>query len=170
MRTDEEILARIEQVTARDWLGTQRVHLIRWLPLDKARPLLKDDADVGDWTALPRDERSVKDEMHEYMEFAWGKANNRRGISAGRSLEHMSAWLWLLGHDEAAEAVLDYDHYGKPWLRSVCEAFGWDWRQWDDGRWTNQELVDDLRPPEHVEPLPLGAGAASTAGEETRGG
>ena len=91
MRSDEEILARIEAITTRDWMGTQRVDLIQRLPVEKARPLLKDDADVGKWTVLPRDDTSVKDEMHRYMSFAWEKANHRRGISASRSLEHMNA-------------------------------------------------------------------------------
>ena len=103
------------------------------------------------------------------MAFAWEKANHRRGISAGRSLDHMSAWLWLLGHDEAADAMLDHDHYGKPRLRAICEAFGWDWRQWDDGRWTNEEQADGLAPPEHVAPLPLRASATSSAADETPG-
>ena len=170
MRTDDEILARAKAIAARDWMGTQRVDLIHRLPLEKARPLLKDDADVGEWTVLPRDETSVKYEMHGYMSFAWEKANHRRGISASRSLEHMSAWLWLLGHDEAAEVVLDYDHYGKPWLRAICEAFGWEWRQWDDGHWTNDEQIEGLAPPEHVQPLPLATGTTSAAAEKTPGG
>ena len=63
MRTDEEILARIDKVTARDWMGTQRVDLIQRLPVDKARPLLKDDADTSECTVRPRDHESVTDEM-----------------------------------------------------------------------------------------------------------
>lgn len=166
MRTDEEIVARAKAIAAHDWMGTQGVDLIQRLPLEKARPLLKDDADIKEWTVLPRDEATVKNEMLNYMPFAWDKANNRRGISASRSLEHMSVWLWLLGHDEAAEAVLEYDHYGKPWLRAICEAFGWDWRQWDDGHWTNDEQIEGVSAPEHVPPLPLGTTAATAGSEE----
>ena len=171
MRTDEEILARASEIATRDWLGTERVDLLHRLPLERARTLLKADAKLDKWRVLPRDDDSIKKEMHGYMPFAWEKANHRRGISASRSLEHMSAWLWLLGHDEAAEAVLEYDQYGKPWLRAICEAFDWDWRQWDDGRWTNDEQLDGCSPPENVPPLPLKPSAdgdtPSTARTET---
>ena len=71
--------------------------------------------------------------MQKYMDFAWDKANSRRGLSAGRSLSHMSAWLWLMGESTAADEIMDnHYNYGKPWLRAICEAFGWDWREWDN--------------------------------------
>ena len=157
MRTDQEILARAEAVKDHDWLGTQTWELVSRLPFDLAKSFLTDSAKEKDWPPAKRDADTIKAEMLDYMRFAWDKANNRRGISAGRSLDHMSAWLWLLGHDEAADAILDYDHYGKPWLRAICEAFEWDWRKWDDGRWSNSEERSGLAPPESVPALPLSA-------------
>lgn len=155
MRTDQEILKRIEEVKDRDWLGTQRSDLLIRLPFETAKPFLKDNATSETWTQQGRDHQTIKDEMLQYMPFAWDKANNNRGISAGRSLDHMSAWLWLLGYDKAADQILEYDLYGKPWLRAICEAFEWDWRQWDDGRWTNNEMDKGHAAPETVEPLDL---------------
>ena len=110
MRTDEEILARIEAVKEHDWLATQRGDLAARLPFQKAKHLLVDTATEESWTQHPRDPESLKAEMHDYMAFAWGKANNNRGISANRSLEHMSAWLWLMGHDAAADQILTYEY------------------------------------------------------------
>ena len=155
MRTDKEILDRIETLKHRDWLGTQTGDLASRLTFEAARPLLKDDATSDGWEVLPRDRESVKAEMLDYMPFAWDKANSRRGISAGRSLDHMSAWLWLLGEDAAVDKIDDYSHYGKPQLRAICEAYDWDWRQWDDGRWANSEDGEGDPPPDTVEPLPL---------------
>lgn len=155
-RTNKEILARIEAVADRDWIGTMRGDLVSRLSFEDAKPFLKDDASATDWgEPRPRDREGILAEMLDYMPFAWEKANNNRGISASRSLEHMSAWLWLLGHDAAADQVLRYDLYGKPRLRAICEAFEWDWRQWDDGRWTNDEMSDGHTPPETVEALQL---------------
>ena len=107
----------------------------------------------GNWTQLARDDDAVKERMRRYMDFAWEKANHRRGLSAGRSITQMSAWLWLLGRDAAAEQIRDYDQSGKPRLRAICEAFGWDWKQWDDGEWSNDEAAAGTPPPAEVEAL-----------------
>lgn len=158
MRTDQEILERIESVRERDWIGTQTGDLVSRLPFDAAKRFLKEGTTSAEWgEPAPRDPEAVKAEMLSYMPFAWEKANNNRGISASRSLDHMSAWLWLLGHDKAADQILHYDRYGKPWLRAICEAFEWDWRQWDDGRWTTDEMSDGSGPPESVTPIELTA-------------
>lgn len=78
------------------------------------------------------------------MEFAWGKANGCRGLSAGRSLEHMQAWVWLMGDDDfwsELDASIEhaYQYYGKPQLVLICNHYGLDWSQWDDGIWRNFE-------------------------------
>ena len=114
MRTDAEIVERVREVEKHDWLGTERSDLVAVLPFEQAREFLKDSIEESGWKQLARDEGAVKDRMHDYMPFAWKKANGRRGISAGRSLDHMSAWLWLLGREAAAEQV--------PRVRPVREA------------------------------------------------
>ena len=154
MKTDQEILERIEYVKSIDPFGFAASDLIIRLPFDVAKPFLKDDADPTAWKQLPRDKQSVLSEMHEYMDFAWEKANNNRGISAWRSLAHYSAWLWLAGYTEAADALTDYDQYGKPQLRAICEFFEWDWQSRDDGRWTNDEMGQGWPAPETVSALP----------------
>ncbi len=154
MRTDEEILARIDVVDGLDLLSTEACDLLSCLSFEAARPWLKDTAPEEGWKVSARDESSVTQEMREYMGFAWDKANNCRGISAGRSIAHMCAWLWLLGMDAAAEQIREYELYGKPQLRAICEHFGWDWRQWDNGRWQNDEYGKDRQAaPEEVPPL-----------------
>ena len=126
-----------------DWLGTQRSDLIAHLPWEAAKGLIVDGTgDANAWTELARDEASIRAEMLDYMPFAWKKANDRRSLSAERSLEHMSAWLWLIGRDKAAAQISKHDQYGKPQLRAICEAFGWDWQQWDDGLWSEDEMED----------------------------
>ena len=154
MRTDQEIIERTKEIKSRDWMGTMTGDLVSRLSFDAAKQFLRDDATEADWgDPKPRDHEAIKAEILDYMPFAWDKANNNRGISAGRSLDHMSAWLWLLGRNKAADEVLHYDMYGKPQLRAICEEFGWDWEEWDDGRWTNDECSDGTTPPETVKAL-----------------
>ena len=147
MRTDPEILARIEEVKAWDWLGTEFEDLVTRLSFDAAKPFLKEDTTSAGWPVSPRDRDSLVAEIKGYMPFAWEKANGCRGISAGRSLSHMRAWLWLACETEVLRRLgwmMEYSHYGKPHLRAICDHYGWDWRQWDDGAWRNNESDDGV--------------------------
>lgn len=144
MRTDQEILARIEEVESDDWLGFEQGDLIAALSFEAAKPFLKPEAEASEWKPAS----DPLEDLREYMAFAWDKANNNRGISAGRSLSHIRAWLWLAGEDEFLSRVdlMEYSHYGKPQLRAICEHLGIDWTQHDDGRWTNDERGDGVGP------------------------
>lgn len=135
MRTDDEILSRIEVVKENDWMGTQIGDLIVRLPFDKARPYLKPEVTEADWKPASRDRDALLAQMLDYMPFAWEKANNERGLSAGRSMDHYSAWVWLAGDDLGD--LLEYEFYGKENLRRICQQYGWDADQWDDGRRVN---------------------------------
>lgn len=130
-RTDAEILARIKEVDGCDWLGTQVGELVTRLSFPAAKPLLKPEAEEADWTQYPRDRDSILKEMLDYMPFAWEKAKNCRGISANRSMDHYAAWIWLLGDDVGD--LQGYEFYGKDNLVKICDEYGWDTLQWDDG-------------------------------------
>lgn len=160
-RTAAEIKARIEEVETRDWLGVERQDLLAVLSYEEVKPWLRDDVTEEQWEPSPRDAETIEQRMLDYMDFAWEKANDCRGISAGRSLSHYAAWLWLLGWDDAAEQIMRYDHYGKSRLRAICEAFDWDWRSLDDGKWRNAEDEGGLAPPETVESLRRPPGEAA---------
>lgn len=135
MRTDDEILARIAEVAGRDFFGFERNDLITRLPFEKATAFLKAGAPADKWNQEPRDRDAVIAEMLGYMPFAWEKANNERGISASRSMSHFNAWTWLAGDD--FDDLTEYEFYGKDNLVMLCEKYGWDAKQWDDGRRVN---------------------------------
>lgn len=140
VRTDEEILHRIHNDDLfDDFFGTIHSDLVHYLPFELAKAFLIDTVKEENWKPNGREADDIKKQILDYMEFAWGKANNCRGLSAGRSINHMQAWLWMLGETNAATAIGVYSHYGKPQLRAICEHFGWDWKQWDDGSWRNNE-------------------------------
>lgn len=135
MRTDQEILDRIHERKGIDFFGFEFSDLVCRLSFDAAKPLLSNDADPATWEIVPRDRESVLAEMLIYMPFAWDKANGQRGLSAGRSMHHYMAWVWLAG-DDLGE-LTDYEFYGKDNLVKICEHYGWDHTQWDDGIRTN---------------------------------
>lgn len=159
MRTEDEIVERIRELRESDVFGFTISELVAYLPFERAREFLEKGATGEDWPNFPTDRDSVVKQMRDYMAFAWEKANNRRGISAWRSLAHMQAWLWMIGEESAAEALSDYDHYGKPQLRAICDHFGWDWRDWDDDSWANAE-TEEGAPADRIETVDLGWAAA----------
>ena len=133
--TDGEILERIKSIKKRDFFGFETSDLLIRLPFEKAKPYLNDDAKKEEWEVQPRDRESLLKEMHEYMEFAWDKANDMRGLSAGRSLSRYQAWIWLAGDDLGDFS--NYEYYGKNELVKICNHYGWDSSKWDDGVRTN---------------------------------
>lgn len=141
MRTDAEIVARIEARREDDILGFEWPYYLMRLPYELAVPYLKPEAleeSAKKWQQVPRDHDSIRAEAIDYMAFAFDKANNCRGISAGRSISHYVAWLWLLGEDSWGDKLFDeYEWYGKDLLVRLCKFFGIDHRQWDDGLRTN---------------------------------
>lgn len=140
MKTQEQLVERIGARKQEDLFGFEWQEYLRGLDFAHARPFLKDDAKEANWHDAPITDEGLAAKMLEYMPFAWDKANNCRGISASRSVMHYVAWLWMAGEEDLAAWCDDddnYEHYGKPVLIHICEHFGWDWEQWDDGVRTN---------------------------------
>lgn len=148
MKTQEQILKRISELEANnDMFGFQRSDLIGFLTFENAKKFLKDEVTADKWVT----KTDPKKEISDYLPFAWGKANNRRGISAGRSVEHMKAWLWLMEHPLAETLDDDYEFYGKNCLVTVSRIVGFDYSQHDDGSWANDEGSDGLSETERKE-------------------
>lgn len=133
MRTQEEIVQRIEDRRDKDLFGFEVAEYLVALDYEHAKPYLNPDVTEDEWQPSLRDDSAVRDWAIDYMDFAWEKANNCRGISAWRSLAHYVAWLWLLGDDELWPKIEKYEYYGKPQLREICGYFGLDPDKWDDG-------------------------------------
>ena len=136
IRSLDEIAARIKELEdgKSDWAGFEREDLVMRLDFGRAKPYLNPEVTAETWEPLDQD---VYHRMCDYMHFAWEKANDADqgdgGLSAGRSLAHYSAWLWLVGNEKLAEEIRTYSAYGKPELIKICEFLGLDAAQWDDG-------------------------------------
>lgn len=139
-RTPDEIVSRARAVFGSEIFGTEAFDLIQALPFERAAPFLGPDVTEDKWAPSIGPQAALTN-IAAYMEFAWRKANDERGLSAYRSLCHMKAWLWLAGEDELLSRlnIDNYSHYGKPQLREICEHLAIDWRQYDNDRWSSNE-------------------------------
>lgn len=131
-RTQTEIVKRIKERKDQDFFGFEINDYLAYLNFKHAKQFLGENAKEREWgpETLGPEER-----IRDYMAFAWDKANHKRGLSAGRSISHMIAWLWLDGQDEflSANNLDDYEFYGKPHLIAICELYGIDHTEYDDG-------------------------------------
>lgn len=148
-RTPEEIVARVNELKDTDWMGTQRSTLIIYLEYEQALPFF---ADPDKLTKEEWDDDRTKvldtpvETMRKYLDFAWDKANNCRGLSAGRSLDHMAAWTWLMGAtpEWIEQTFSNYKQYGKLQLALCNLIAGRNIAQGDNGLWVNNEGAPTL--------------------------
>lgn len=128
MKSVSEIVERLRGLQddpTDQMFGWQSSDLLEYLPFEKAKEFLKDGVLDGEWKTTTLTRESVLGEMRKYMEFALDKATGHRGISAGRSVEHFQAWVWLLGDSDEIDWK-DYQNYGMPILRQVAEFYGFE--------------------------------------------
>jgi len=128
IRTPAEITARIEEIKGEDFLGFRSQVLVASLPFEEAQ--------AGGWPAegvtaerwaefVHVTEEEITKAAIDYLEFAFGKAEDHRGISANRSVEKMGEFAWLLCRDDVESAMeqADYAQYGVPVLVAFAESF-----------------------------------------------
>jgi hypothetical protein len=131
MRTQEEIVKKTAE--ADSMFGFEREVLLLYVGFEQAKPFLNPDLVTkpgaeAEWNACmpPLSDDLIKADMAKYMaEYGWNKAMDHRGLSAGRTIEKMLAWLWLLGDEETIEAVnkAGYENYGCPKLAIICQKY-----------------------------------------------
>lgn len=122
MRTVDEVLARLKLVKSSDTFGFASEVLIRY-GMSGADAERAGYAPLEPWP--PPSHEALQAETLGYLAFAWDKALNHRGLSASRSVQKMTEFLWLLGHD--ADVLLSdvaYPQYGAPILKRCAEVLG----------------------------------------------
>jgi hypothetical protein len=130
MRTQSEIIERINRIKSKDFFGEETSDLLRYLDFGNAQPFLKPEAQEEAWNKFhPSDQGKAKSEAREYMSFAVEKCVSHRGLSAERSVSHMRAWFWIMGDDEMVSFIDDrknYPNYGAPILAEAHKRLGLD--------------------------------------------
>lgn len=120
MRTQKEIVDYLNSEDEDGIFSFRHEVLVPFLTFENAKPFLKEG--VTDWKCSDLSRDSVLSQMRKYMEFAWGKVLDHRGLSANRSVSKMKAWRWLLGDSNKIE-WRNYPNYGAPILAQVCELY-----------------------------------------------
>lgn len=143
-RTQDEIVQRMKQIKKADFFGFQWSALVLFLDFAHAKPYLVEDTEERAWNAVRAKVKSAREKILDYLPFAWEKANDCRGLSAMRSMEHFKAWTWLDGHDLSDQLDAQYCYFGKPCLVMVSELYDFDWTTHDDGQWRNEAYEPGL--------------------------
>lgn len=126
-RTQQEILNRIKQ--SKDLFGTQIRDLVPYLDFDLAKPYLNDDflkkVERGEEAWTPS--KDPKNEIINHLDFAYEKAEDRKSLSAARSMLHFRSWIWLEDpkfYDEVIDLIDNYTNYGIPALDKISAHYG----------------------------------------------
>ena len=127
MKSVEEIVAKIKSLDpTNDFFGAERNELVTALPFEDAQPWLVEHAKKADWLEATATDALVKSAASEYLRFAIGKAENHRGLSASRSIDHFRGWVWLTASLELYEQFNEtsYANYGAPQLKFGAAVLG----------------------------------------------
>lgn len=144
IRTQQEIYNLVKSFTRMDdFFGIKKQDLVFYLDYEHAKEFIKPEVTEEGWNSREGQDKLPIEEMKSYMPFAWDKANNCRGLSASRSLDHYAVWLWLIGEEDIPKTFASYEFYGKPQLIEVCKFLGLDHTQWDDGRRVNTDIEEE---------------------------
>lgn len=96
--------------------------LARALTFEQAQGagILKEDATDDGWGEPFADDDAVRAAAVDYLQFAFGKAQDHRGLSASRSVDKMTEFLWLLNIDTTPVGEASFQNYGVPQLKVVA--------------------------------------------------
>jgi hypothetical protein len=134
MRTQEEIVKKVKE-TEKEFLSFAPEVLLYYLDYDHAKTCsrfhINPEITQEKWSnnfQVPLVKEKVLAEAEAYMAmYGWNKAEDHRGNSAGRTIDKMETWIWLLGEDDFLKEVKSapYKYYGAPKLKLICEHFDW---------------------------------------------
>jgi len=129
MKTKQQIKDKMVELK-NDVMSFKREALVDFLTEEEGNSFGFSAVEGTKWEQRELTRESVLEKMKDYMDFAIEKAIDERGISAGRSINKMQMWLWIIEEDAVlGELPRKYFYwYGLPALIKICEHFDWDWR------------------------------------------
>lgn len=125
MRTALDIFNRMHEIRLADVFGYRNQVLIQYgLTFEEAKDFRSDEATLEEWPE-PSDERTME-AATEYYAFAVGRILGHRGLSAGRSVDKLMEFAWLLGYDKLAATMdgLPFAQYGAPAVSEFGSQLG----------------------------------------------
>lgn len=139
MRTQEEITARIEELSLKDHLGFERASLLEYLDFDHAKEYLREGVTQAQWdrTRPELDFQPIRDRIILRLPVAWLMANQCRQLAVTSAVSYFKTWLWLLEKDEVAEMMFPLIWIGKYQLMILSRYVGFPDGNHDDNVWRN---------------------------------
>lgn len=126
-RSISEIKTRLQERDVDLPFDFGKMQLVACLPYEDAVPYLKDEVakeDFGEMTPDGDLRGWALGEIKWYLDFAFMKAENKRGLSAMRSVQKIREWVWLLDDEDLYREYVEaeYQPYGLPKLRLVRDS------------------------------------------------
>jgi len=130
VRTKQEVLEKLKEPPS-SMFGFDYEIYTTYVSFEecKAAGLTKEGATGAEWgVPHPLTRERVLSDMADYMMgYGWPKARDHRGLSAGRTIDKMRAWMWLLKDDYIAVKIdsdeLSHLNYGCPILEAICKRY-----------------------------------------------
>ena len=129
MRTQEEIMKRMGEV--KDLLNIQKSDLGAYLEWENLKSFVQPELvhDVESGKKVRKQLTDPKEEILDYLPFAFKKVKEKNGLSCVRSLYHFKSWIWL---DDPAfyEAIVKdietpAEDFGKATLNKIAKHYGY---------------------------------------------
>jgi hypothetical protein len=118
MKTLDEIMSYEESTID----GRDLSRLARFMTEEQMAKFELAPQDGTVWVSEPFTREAVLEQLRSDLEFAFEKALNRRGISAGCMFYVIKMWMWVL--DEHEDLINwdddNYAQYGLPYLKAVA--------------------------------------------------
>jgi hypothetical protein len=132
-KSQDEIVDRIDDES--NMFGNATEVLCGYLEWDRAKKFYKGEYVEKVEKGLEEKPKQIDDiyeatqDMMDYLIFGYMKSMDERGLSAGRTIEKLGHWMWLLGRDDLRRLVDDdelYPPYGMPALIALTKELGLD--------------------------------------------
>lgn len=124
MLTPAQILAHTAEKGSQCLDGRDMSRLADFFPVSDGGALGLKLAEGAEYIAEPMTEAAVLARLRHDLDFAFEKALNRRGLSAGMMYEVVKMWLWVLEDD--LQHMEDYAQYGLPLFKAVAVKYGFE--------------------------------------------
>lgn len=125
-RSQEEIRDRYLAAEPFDLFGWVGEVLLPYMDHATVSPYLKTGITAEQWEEVKEGLGDVGTVAEEYYRFALTKIEDRRGISAERSVIKLREYAWLMGQDDVVTRMdeIPFTKYGAAKVAVFGEAFG----------------------------------------------
>lgn len=126
LKSHEELVEKCKEPISR--FGNDIRVYLEYLPFKYAKEYITYPEDEFTWDTETRDptEKNILHDMKGYIELAWRNVMQHDYSAAVESIDHLAAWLWILGDTELYKFTMEEDNFGRfavPILEKICTKY-----------------------------------------------